>query len=421
VRLTGIVVATAILALPAPAAAGRGPCTSTMTVVAHEDDDLLFVNPEISGDIAAGRCVTTLYVTSGDAARGPAYWRGREQGEMTAYARMAGRPARWTEDTLTVDGRRVHRATLGGTAITLLFLRLPDRVGGWPDQTLQLLWLDPGTRVRTLDTGRPYTKAGLLRVLTSLFELYQPRIIRTLDFRNAYGDGDHDDHHAVGYLAYAAQRRYRTPHRIIGHRGYPAAGRPANLTAAQYDTKLGQFLAYAAHDPVVCQTADWCTRGNYGVYLRRNIPVAAPVGAGRNVAGQATPTASSARTRTGQVPAKAVDGRLGAALLGEWVTVRQRTGAWLNLRWPSAQRLDRVVLYDRPTRTDRVAAGLLRFSDGSLIRVGPLPDDGTPLTVRFTPKTVTGLRFTITAVSRTTLNAGLAEIRAVTAPDQAGK
>ena len=108
------------------------------------------------------------------------------------------------------------------------------------DERLRSLerWLDPGTRVRTLDTGRPYTKVGLIRVLTSVFEIYQPRIIRTLDFRNAYGDGDHDDHHAVGYLAYTAQRRYRTPHRIIGHRGYPAADQPANLTAAQYDAQI---------------------------------------------------------------------------------------------------------------------------------------------------------------------------------------
>ncbi|WIM97898.1 PIG-L family deacetylase [Actinoplanes oblitus] len=399
------------LAAPAAADAGRG----TLTVVAHEDDDLLFVNPEISDDIAAGRRVTTLYVTSGDAARGPVYWRSRERGEMAAYARMAGRPARWAEDTLVAAGHPVHRATLAGAGVTLLFLRLPDRVGGWPDQTLQMLWLDPAARTHTLDTGHLYSRAALLDVLTAVLGDYRPGIIRTLDFRGAYGDGDHDDHHTVAYLTYAAQQRYRAPHRIVGHAGYPVARRPVNLTPGRYRAKLATFLAYAPHDRVVCQTADWCARGEYGAYLRRNAPIAAGSGPGRNVAGQAVPAASSGNEATVEVAAKAVDGRRDGDLLGEWVTVGERAGAWLTLTWPSPQVLDRIVLYDRPDPGDQVTGATLRFSDGSVVPVGALPDDGSPLTVRFPPKTVTGLRFTVTGVSATTRDAGLAEIRAVTA------
>lgn len=179
--------AAAVLALspavvPASATATSVTCEN-LTVVAHEDDDLLFVNPEISDDIRAGRCVTTLYVTSGDAARGEAYWRGREEGEMAAYARMAARPDGWTEDTLIVNGHAVHRATLDGSPVTLLFLRLPDRVGGWPDQTLQLLWLDPAARVRTLDRTQPYSRSSLIGVLLAILDTRRPRVIRTLDFR----------------------------------------------------------------------------------------------------------------------------------------------------------------------------------------------------------------------------------------------
>ncbi len=414
-RIAAAVLALAPAVVPEPAAATGVTCMNTMTVVAHEDDDLLFVNPEISDDILAGRCVTTLYVTSGDADRGADYWRGREAGEMAAYARMAARPSRWTEDTLTVNGHAVHRARLDGTPVTLLFLRLPDRVGGWPDQTLQLLWLDPSTRVRTLDDGPAYDRPALLGVLGAVLETYRPRVIRTLDFRGAYGDGDHDDHHTVAYLVWTAQQGYRVPHRTIGHLGYPVSRWPANLTATQYETKLGYFLTYAPHDPVVCQTADWCTRGNYGAYVRRNVPVAPPVGPGRNVAARARVTGSSGNAATVQVPAKAVDGRLGADLIGEWATAGETTGAWLGLRWPAPQLLDRIVLYDRPDLVNRVTAGVLRFSDGSRIRVGPLPDDGAPLLVTFTPRAVTGLRFTVTGVSGTTTDAGLAEIRAVTA------
>lgn len=414
-RIAAAVLALAPVVVPHPAAATAVTCTNTMTIVAHEDDDLLFVNPEISDDILAGRCVTTLYVTSGDAARGEAYWRGREEGEKAAYARMAGRPAQWTEDTLTVDGHNVHRASLAGATVTLLFLRLPDRVGGWPDQTLQLLWLDPATTVPPLDGGPAYDRATLLGVLGSVLTTYQPRVIRTLDFRGAYGDGDHDDHHTVAYLVWAAQRRYRTPHRTIGHLGYPVNRRPATLTGAQYAAKLGYFLTYAPHDPVVCQTADWCTRGNYGAYIRRNAPVPAPTGPGRNVAAQARITGSSGNAATVQVPAKAVDGKLGAALIGEWTTAGETTGAWLDLRWPTPQRLGKIVLYDRPNPVDRITAGVLRFSDGTHLRVGPLPDDGSPLVVEFPARTVARVRLTITAVSPTTTDVGLAELRTITA------
>ncbi|AEV82384.1 hypothetical protein ACWT_1366 [Actinoplanes sp. SE50] len=395
------------------AVAAPGPCRNALSVVAHEDDDLLFLNPEISDDIAAGRCVTTVYVTSGDAARGPAYWRGREEGEMAAYARMAGRPGQWTEDTLTVDGHAVHRATLAGTAITLLFLRLPDRLGGWPAQTLQLLWLDPATRVRTLDTGQAYDRPALVGALLALLDTYQPAVIRTLDFRDAYGDGDHDDHHTTAYLTWAAQRAYRTPHRTVGHLGYPVSQRPVTLDAARAAVKLGYFLTYAPHDPVVCQTEDWCMRGNYGGYLRRNVPVELPYGAGRNVAAEARVTGSSGDTGTGRTPVRVVDGRLGPELIGEWVTAGQRAGAWLGLAWPQPQWLDRIVLFGRRDPAGRIAGGVLRFDDGSRIRFGPLPAGGAPLTVRFPAKRVRSVRLTVTAA--TAGATGLAEIRAITA------
>ena len=38
-----------------------------MQIVAHEDDDLLFMNPDLEHAIDAGSCVRTIYVTAGDA------------------------------------------------------------------------------------------------------------------------------------------------------------------------------------------------------------------------------------------------------------------------------------------------------------------------------------------------------------------
>jgi len=70
-----------------------------------------------------------------------------------------------------------------------------------------------------------------------------------------------------------------------------------------------------------------------------------------------------------------------------------------------------VILYDRPNTTDQVTAGTLEFSDGSVLTVGPLPDDAKKgLELRFPSKSITWLRFTVTAVKPGTQNAGLSEI-----------
>ncbi len=42
------------------------PCIGgALTIVAHPDDDLLFLNPDILRDIEAGRCARTVFVTAG--------------------------------------------------------------------------------------------------------------------------------------------------------------------------------------------------------------------------------------------------------------------------------------------------------------------------------------------------------------------
>ena len=49
------------------------PQGAVLDIVAHEDDDLLFLSPDVLHDIAAGRCVQTVFVTAGDANLGMGY------------------------------------------------------------------------------------------------------------------------------------------------------------------------------------------------------------------------------------------------------------------------------------------------------------------------------------------------------------
>ena len=54
--------------------------SNDLYVVAHPDDDLLFMNPDVQTDITAGRAVRTVYVTSGDGGGPASWWQSRETG-----------------------------------------------------------------------------------------------------------------------------------------------------------------------------------------------------------------------------------------------------------------------------------------------------------------------------------------------------
>jgi len=94
----------------------------------------------------------------------------------------------------------------------------------------------------------------------------------------------------------------------------------------------------------------------------------------------------------------------------EWSSGKT-VGGKLRLTWATPQTVRRVVLWDRPNLTDQVTSGMLTFSDGSHLDVGPLPNDAkTGLTLSFPVKTISWIEFTVTGVRPGTENAGLAEI-----------
>lgn len=133
-----------------------------------------------------------------------------------------------------------------------------------------------------------------------------------------------------------------------------------------------------------------------------------------NLATIATVTDSSETPQYGQLGVKAVDGIVDGSpgdYTKEWATQGQLAGAWINLNWGVPVTTGQVVLYDRPNLTDNITSGTLSFSDGSSVPVGQLPNDGSPLTVTFSARSVTWMRFTVnTAVG---LNIGLAEIAVI--------
>ena len=141
--------------------------------------------------------------------------------------------------------------------------------------------------------------------------------------------------------------------------------------------------------------------------------VAAPASV-RNIAPNATITASSETASTTQTARKAVDGAATGYPFDptkEWATVGGRAGSWIDAKWLTPTVINRVVLFDRPNSSDNVRSGFITFSDGSRVEVGAINNDGLPLDIAFPARSATGLRFTITSTSTTTANIGLSELQ----------
>jgi hypothetical protein len=96
----------------------------------------------------------------------------------------------------------------------------------------------------------------------------------------------------------------------------------------------------------------------------------------------------------------------------EWSTAGEKTGASVRLTWSAPQRVARVLLYDRINTNDQVTSGTLRFSDGSELDVAAVPNtpEGGPLVLDFAARDVTWVELSVTGVSATTENIGLAEL-----------
>jgi LmbE family N-acetylglucosaminyl deacetylase len=137
-----------------------------------------------------------------------------------------------------------------------------------------------------------------------------------------------------------------------------------------------------------------------------------------NVARNATVTASSQNSGSGQGAIKAIDEVVSGYpvnSIAEWAAVGgQLAGTWFTLTWGAPQTISEVVLHDRINTSDRILAGILQFSDGSSLAVGALPNDGASYRLTFAPKTVTFLTLQITSAQG--WSTGLAEIEVYDLP-----
>jgi LmbE family N-acetylglucosaminyl deacetylase len=413
------IVTVAGLLVPAPAFAAS--CEGgAMQIVAHQDDDLLFQSPDVLHDVQAGRCVRTVFVTAGDAAQDADYWLGREAGSRAAYAEMAGVADTWTTSELEVDARPIRVQTLtAASRISLVFMRLPDgnRQGTGMirhhHESLMRLWQSSVTSITAVDGSASYIDSSLRTTLTALMVDFAPTTVRTEDWTAEFGKGDNADHIATALYVRAAQRDYAAAHTLLGYGGYPTWTRPPNVAGTDLFAKQSAFETYAVDDSRMC-LRPWCPGSLVAsIRLARQYVVGSESSGNSARRPGVTVTASSQNRRAGQTAPQAVDG----LALGyprnpaeEWATVRGHEGSWIQLDFPAPTVVNGVVLADRPNLSDQVTGATLLFSDGTTVAIGALANNGSSGSFRFASRTTTSVRVTITSVSGSTQNAGLAEL-----------
>ncbi|MFD5085328.1 PIG-L family deacetylase [Kitasatospora sp. NPDC058201] len=305
-----------------PTARPDGRPATVVQIVAHQDDDLLFMNPDLSSSIRAGFEVTTVYITGGAAGAGAAYAAHRQDGIRLAYARMAGEAAGtgaggcaddpgaacWDrEDYRPVPGGPVaERFTLrADRSLQLVFLSLPEYadsayLGG---NALRRLWESRDSakpaETTTLDMDGPatlwpqvYNGARLIDVLRAVLVDQDPTLVRVQDpapdptLWNHHAEHDHPDHISAAWFADAAVAAYTATGRrgvVVEHyRDYNTWSSPAVLPFTETATKQATFRTYTERDAniptgaafAVSPYASWQSR-QYLRYPRSTQAVAA--------------------------------------------------------------------------------------------------------------------------------------------------
>lgn len=257
-----------------------------INVVAHQDDDLLFINPDVITHIKQGYCVRTIYLTAGDAGNTGFYYSSREQGAQAAYDKMLNQKSIWESKIVRLNDSQyvTISSPKNNSKISLIFMHLPD--GNMEGQgfkatgSASLAKFNSGSvkRIYSLDKQSNYSKAELNNALVKLFWLYQPSEFNTQSTYRGTKYKDHSDHMAVGAIVTQAAKQYneqqyrgavRIP--VNYYQGYPIHDSGVNLRNNDIDEKLGIFLEYTKFDKATCQSEQKCLNDQaYGAYVRRN-------------------------------------------------------------------------------------------------------------------------------------------------------
>ena len=276
-----------------------------LNVIAHQDDDLLFMNPAIANEIESGKCIRTVYVTAGDDGQSANYWQGREEGAKAAYASMYQRADNWQSTKALISGHEFEVATLNGVpSMSLMFLHLPDGspsgegFGDNRNETLQKLRTGSIKSIHAIGGKTSYTTSELIHSLSVVMNLDRPETINTQAYGAELEGGDHSDHQAVGYFTDQARHSYRGGYTFSVYLGYQSGHLPVNLNEADSAMKQAVFATYEQYDTAICTTLAGCRNANtYTAYLQRQYVYKSEPVAAQDSPSSSEPLASSVNRR----------------------------------------------------------------------------------------------------------------------------
>ncbi|MGP3983253.1 PIG-L family deacetylase [Streptomyces sp. KR80] len=271
---------------------------TVLHVVAHPDDDLYFMNPDLGQSLRSGNPVVTVYLTAGqsDGINAPAqerqlnpppadraaFAKARQNGIRAAYARIAtgDRTSSWRREVIpTAGGGLAELDTLENhPQIRLIWLQLheAESVSGDQPHSLRGLWDGRTPALRSLlATGSlvtrdfAYTKEQLIATLAGLMERFAPTFVRMQDPTPDHSPGggwiDHQDHiYGARFVQQALARytaadaRFRPRVGTQVYLGYLNGFLPHALGPAALRAKLDALETYGWADGYDCRDPAGC-------------------------------------------------------------------------------------------------------------------------------------------------------------------
>nr|WP_310376431.1 RICIN domain-containing protein [Catenuloplanes atrovinosus] len=297
--LATLLLAAASLPLTAAGAAADPACTrNVLNIVAHHDDDMFFLSPDLYQNLADPTvCVRTVFLVASDYHADRAdtpdvdermqYVRAREEGIRHAYAAAAELDvADWQLSPYSAGEVAATAYTLGHR-LSIVELRIPDNASGG---ALWSLYAE-GTGLTTVRGERndPQTLSrdslrGFLRGVAADFGADVINTVdptadhhRWVDMSAQHIDGamrSHPDHLSAARLVMWSFPD--VPSRF--YRDYTTMYLPENITGAAYDERLRIYWEYDAYDEDIriCDPGPECEDGWYYSWLHRQYRAEGP-------------------------------------------------------------------------------------------------------------------------------------------------
>lgn len=223
-------------------------------VVAHADDWQLFMHPNVYIDLIAPDCkVIFIITTAGDAGKGEAYWRAREEGSKSSiqFCLAARAILSKSSDSRIFNNHTVHYWSVNNT--TSYFLRLPDGnldgsgFAGCDFQSLAKFKSAQINAITAMDNSAIYHNwAEFITTIESIISLESNGItnirIHYLNPDEDMNPGDHADHIATG-IALQSMTNIATLHQLL-FVGYSVGSVMEDLPLTDLFWKAGMLAVY---------------------------------------------------------------------------------------------------------------------------------------------------------------------------------